>query len=111
MSPLELGSITFRYYNDKKEYIGTNKTNEAKYVRLRQTNQNGSLNSDDILFQLEEGSIATTYEPFKSNILSVNEPIELRGIGNVQDTLDCLTGEVTQRIGEIVLDGSENWRI
>lgn len=48
-------------------------------------------------------------EPYKSNILTVNEDIELRGIGDVQDTLDCLTGEVTERVGEIVLDGSEDW--
>ena len=60
-------------------------------------------------FQLEEGSTATEYEPYKSNILTVNEPVELRGIDDVQDTLDCLTGEVTERIGEVVLDGSENW--
>ena len=50
----------------------------------------------------------TTYEPYQSNILTVNEEVELRGMGDVQDTLDCLTGEVTERIGEIVLDGSEN---
>ena len=59
--------------------------------------------------QLEEGSIDTTYEPYKSNILTVNEPVELRGIGDVKDELNLLTGELTQRIGEIVLDGSENW--
>lgn len=49
----------------------------------------------------------------KTNILTVNEDIELRGIGNVQDTLDCSTGEVTERIGEIVLDGSgdESWAL
>lgn len=52
--------------------------------------------------QLELGSTATTYEPY-------SEGVTLRGIGDVQDTLDCLTGEMTQRIGEIVLDGSENW--
>ena len=46
----------------------------------------------------------------KTNIVTVNEPIELRGIGDVHDTLDCLTGEVTERIGEIVLNGSENWK-
>lgn len=45
------------------------------------------------------------YEPYKSNILTVNEDVTLRGIGDVQDTLDLLTGELTQRIGEIVLDG------
>lgn len=59
--------------------------------------------------QLEEGSVATTYEPYKSNILSTSEDVVLRGIGDVKDTLNCLTGEVTERIGEIVLDGSEEW--
>lgn len=41
----------------------------------------------------------------KTNILTVNEDVTLRGIGDVRDTLDCLIGEVTERIGEIVLDG------
>ena len=46
-------------------------------------------------------------ESHKSNILSTSGDVELRGIGDVRDTLNCLTGEVTQRIGEVVLDGSE----
>ena len=57
--------------------------------------------------QLEEGSVKTSYEPHKTNILTVNEDVKLRGIGDVQDTLDLMTGEVTERIGEIVLDGSQ----
>ena len=50
-------------------------------------------------------------EPYKSNILSTSEDVVLRGIGDVKDTLDCLTGEVVERIGEVVLDGNsdENW--
>ena len=62
-------------------------------------------------FQIEKGSVATPYEPYQSNTLTVNEPIELRGIGEVRDTLDLLTGEVTERIGEIILNGSsdEEW--
>lgn len=64
--------------------------------------EDGWLQWDNI--QLEEGSTATSYESYKTNILTVNEPIELRGIGNVRDELDLLTGEMTQRIGEIVLD-------
>lgn len=47
----------------------------------------------------------------KTNILSASEDVELRGIGEVRDTLDCLTGELTQRIGEIVLNGSENYLV
>lgn len=63
------------------------------------TTLNKILQRYDIQF---ECSVTTTsYEPYKSNILTVNEDIELRGIGDVQDTLDCLSGEVTQRIGEI----------
>lgn len=59
--------------------------------------------------QLELGSVATSYEPHKSNILTVNEDVELRGIGEIKDELNVVTGEVTQRVGEIVLDGSEDW--
>ena len=44
------------------------------------------------------------YEPFKSIILTVNENVVLRGIGDVKDELDLLTGELTERIGEVVLD-------
>ena len=44
----------------------------------------------------------------KTNILTVNEPVELRGIGEVKDELDLVTGEVTRRISEIVLDGSDD---
>ena len=61
--------------------------------------------------QMETSSSKTTYEPYKTNILTVNEEVELRGIGNVKDELDCLTGKVTERIGEVVLDGSENWQL
>ena len=43
----------------------------------------------------------------KTNILSCNEEVTLRGIGEVKDTLDGDTGELTQRIGEIALDGSQ----
>ena len=45
----------------------------------------------------------------KSNILTVNEDVELRGVGDVKDELNLLTGELTQRIGEIVFDGTEKW--
>lgn len=61
--------------------------------------------------QVEEGTVATPYEPYKSNILTSSEEVVLRGIGNVKDTLDVSIGEKVERIGEIVLDGSEdeNW--
>ena len=59
--------------------------------------------------QVEINSEPTSYEPFKTNILTVSEEVELRGIGDVQDELNLLTGELTQRIGEVVLNGNEGW--
>lgn len=99
---------------DYKPYTGGEKTftittgnnDNVMWIYL----DNNSISSlDDVVVQVEEGSVATSYEPYQSNILTVNEPVELRGIGEVRDTLDCLTGEVVQSIGNIVLNGSEDW--
>ena len=53
-----------------------------------------------LVVQLEESSTATTYEPYKSNILTVNEDVTLRSNGDVYDELNLLTGRLTQRIDE-----------
>lgn len=55
--------------------------------------------------QLEEGATSTNYVPHQSKTTSALEPITLRAIGNVKDTLDLSTGEYVQRIGEIIVDG------
>lgn len=60
--------------------------------------------------QLEEGSIATSYEPFKSNILHTPEEVVLKGIGDLKDTLNCNTGEYVERIKEVVYTGDEDWK-
>lgn len=89
--------------------VGSFELTDDTYVVLRgivsTSNEISSLKN----IQIEQDTQATTYEPFKSNILSTSEEVVLRRIGDVQDTLNCLTGVVTERIGEIVLDGSENW--
>ena len=61
-------------------------------------------------FMMEKDKLSS-YEPYKTNILMVNEEVELRGIGNVKDELNLITGELTQRIGEAVYKGDslENW--
>ena len=61
--------------------------------------------------QLEQGSVATAYEPYKTNILSTSEEVVLREVNGVKDTLNLMTGEYVQRIDEIVLDGSEKWEV
>lgn len=58
--------------------------------------------------QIEQGTKATSYEPYKTNILSTSEDVELRGIGDVRDELNLLTGEITERVGEVVLSDSNS---
>ena len=92
--------------NDYLNYTFTTETDGLYGLSFRKTDHT---TFDLVNIQLEANSTATSYEPFKSNILTVNEPVELRGIGEVKDELNLLTGELTERIGEIVFDGSENW--
>ena len=47
----------------------------------------------------------------KSNILTVNEPVELRGIGDVRDELDLLTGKVVKKFNKVILTGNEEYVI
>ena len=105
------GEIAF--YTINKTYITGGKLGKsylvpenAFYYRFSISVLNTSI--DEANIQIEVNSVATLYEPFKSNILTVNEEVTLRGIGDVKDTLDCLTGEVVERIGEYVLNGSED---
>lgn len=65
----------------------------------------------NVKLQLEEGSQATTYEHYQSSLLTLPEEVVLRGLPNgVCDTYNTKTKEYTQRIGEVVLDGSEGRR-
>lgn len=103
-------SRRYAFYDKDKIFIsgavGSRKItvpSNAKYLRWSFT-----IDFEE-LYQIEYGSTATSYEPYKTSILSCNEDLELRGIGDVQDTLDLITGEKVERIGEVVLDGSEWW--
>ena len=59
--------------------------------------------------QVEEGAVATTFEAHKSSILSTNEDLELRGIGDVQDTLDLNTGKLTSYYGERIVTEDDSF--
>ena len=94
------------YYKDE---VIVDIPKETKFVKVVIPFYIDVLNANSCNFMVEVGQeSSTTYEPYKTNILTVNDDVTLRGIGKVQDTLDCLTGQVTERIGEVVLDGSES---
>ena len=102
-------TIRTRIYDDNNTLLAEEWGNKYKTFTTN-TNENywvmaydfgdGNIIKD---IQIEEGAVKTAYEPYKSNILSTPEDLELRGIGDVQDELNVMTGELTQRIGEVVL--------
>lgn len=91
------------------EYL-TYTPKEDIYVSWLRMHGYSSANYDNfkIRVYIEEATSPTSYESYKTSILSCNDDVTLRGIGEVQDTLNCLTGEVVERIGEIVLDGTQD---
>lgn len=103
----EPSMLTEYLYTGTQKSITRTTSKEAKYIGI--SFYNDSNNTGYTNLQLEYGLQATVHEPYKSNILSASEDVILRGIGDVKDELDCLTGEKIERIGEIVLDGSEIW--
>jgi hypothetical protein len=83
------------YYNEKFELIGeqgiknsVTTPNDCHYIKFRYHLMDQDLSKVENT-QLEQGTVATPYEPYKSNILTVNEEVELRGIGDVQGELNC----------------------
>lgn len=120
--PVSSGNAGIRYYSKNQNYLSTTSFVPANGIAtftfttpigcyfLKFVDEANTLNSN---YQIEEGSTATTYERHQSSLLTLPEEIVLRGLPNgVCDTYNTKTKEYTQRIGEIVLDGSEDeeWR-
>lgn len=60
----------------------------------------------DFNWQLEQGSVATAYEPYSAQTASVEN---LLAVGNYKDEQDIISGAVTRKCGVLVMDGTENW--
>lgn len=107
----DIGTVQINYQDDNGDHhyqwIKTPKTftfpnNFIGDVMLCvSANNTGTPQSNTVTvknIQLELGSSVTPYyEPHKSNILTVNEDVELGSVGEVKDELDLLTGKITQR--------------
>lgn len=66
---------------------------------------------DEMFFALRKtDNSAITPSDYPLIGLKIHQEVVLRSLPNgVKDTLNLNTGEYVQRIGEVVLDGSENW--
>lgn len=61
----------------------------------------------DYNWQIEQGSTATTYEPYYNGGSATAEM--LLKVGNYQDEQEIISGVVTRKVGVKVLDGTEGW--
>lgn len=103
--------LGLRYYDNNKKCIGyptitmsantpvniTNIPSGSKYLKFT------VVDITDVNYKIyltKEKHTTGEYEPFKSNILTVNEDVTLRSNGDICDELNLLTGQLTQRIGE-----------
>ena len=91
--------ISLNFEGNVKKLIFTPPSG-AKFFRVSSGSGGDARTPNELQYQIEKGTIPTTYEPFKSNILTVNEDVTLRSNGGVCDELNLLTGQLTQRIGE-----------
>ena len=106
---------------DEVDYSANVMDGHVKSAILKGSTKYRDIDTGEILEAFEEGRnlelvsvkmpvLTTSNEDgTKTNILTINEDIELHGIGDVQDTLDYMSGEVIERIGEVVFNGSEDW--
>ena len=97
-------SIAKNVANNKVLTISTN----AIYIKVSVTNANTLDN-----LQLEEGTVATPYEPYQENKCDILLPCQLEKVGDVSDRLYYDDVEkvwcIEKNIETIVLNGSETW--
>ena len=71
-----------------------------------------TVNNEKICPQIEIGSTATAYEPYKPlQTMTATAEGGLHGIGEVKDEIDFARGVRVQRVYEKVFDGTEDWEI
>ena len=105
------GNIVFKDIDGNDMWMGIDAgTTSKKYTLSKDAYSiHNFLQSPDVIsYQLEQSSTATTYVPHQSKTTYSWDEVILRKIGDVEDTLDLTTGEWVQRIGEVVLDGSDD---
>lgn len=107
------GTNQFFYDIDKKfisKSINPTNTfttpNNCYYVR------NTFGNSLEENFQIEEGTVATPYEPYQEDKLTILSPVQLEKVGDVRDRIICKDGVlgVEKNVDNIVFNGSEQWQ-
>lgn len=107
----KLGST---YFEDKKKNICHITTNTDITTLLLYASDNYNNGANDICtysnVQLECGSIATSYEPYREPITTniyLDEPLRRTTTGNYADYIDYRNSKVVRKIGYYIFKGTE----
>ena len=104
------GVMLCNYINATQASATFTTLSDTQYVAINIRNS-GTVGDDWTqfvnVFQLEQGSTATDYEPYYNGGSATAEM--LLKIGNYQDIQSVLDGKVTRNVEIKVLDGTENW--
>ena len=94
-----------RYTSTPDKTHTFNISSETKYVKITYN----FIPTKDI--QLEEGKVATPYEPYQEDKLTILSPVQLEKVGDVADRIICKDGVwgVEKNILKLIFDGSEGW--
>lgn len=72
----------------------------------------GTVNNLTFYPQIEEGQTATSYEPYSGTDYPLPTMEPLMSLPNgVCDEYDAVTGVETRRVGKLVFDGTESWKL
>jgi hypothetical protein len=109
------GSVQqFSYCNSTTEFIQITKTSDKNkqldYVRFNWTNA-GTIYIKDI--QIEEGTVATPYEPYVEDKITILSPVQLEKVGDVRDRIIEKGGVwgVEKNVDTAILNGNEVWSL
>ena len=116
------GAMDKIYFYDKfKKFIslevvyGNGKTvttpSNCEYIRLRFYYSSGISMEEIVDVQIEEGTVATPYEPYIEDKLTILSPVQLEKVGDIADRLiekDGVWG-VEKNIGTSIVDENRNW--
>ena len=105
-------SIVWYFYDVNYNFVGqgdiTKRPSNCVYIKFR-TSIGKNENDVSAKFQIEEGTVATPYEPYIEDKLTILSPVQLEKVGDVVDRIiekDGVLG-VEKNVETIVLNGTE----
>lgn len=98
------------HYDINKKFIATKYSVDSTvdgFIRVVKHNPN----QEQWNFQIEEGTVATPYEPYIEDKLTILSPTPLEKVGDVADRVVCKdgVGGVEKNVKTVILNGSEGW--